>query len=305
MRSSAVKMLCFESASILLLCFLLCIAGDSSAGHSGISLPASSTDSPLFTSSLSSSLVRQQPLIHVQHSLEGASQGWRREADESKFSGVISRAYSSSKALWTRGAEKFSRWLFATARQLEASSTTRPTSKQVEAETAVGDGEPTRTIHSVSRASNSSASADPLPKGLLVLTHAVPSNRSRRGVFPILPDSYVDRQSYFSPTETCRQKNLIRVLRPPGCLPRTVRSSACQGTCHSRAVPQWSMERQEMRLVSYCTCCKPHRLTYRRVRFRCPGRTQRQLVFFQGVAGDCACRPCSDGNPELQQPYDY
>nr|KAG5708393.1 hypothetical protein BaRGS_034424 [Batillaria attramentaria] len=69
--------------------------------------------------------------------------------------------------------------------------------------------------------------------------------------------------------------------------------------------PSGHYETQEVRHVAYCTCCKPHQMSFRRVRFNCPGRPRKQLVQFVGVADECACRPCSDGDPEPQQPYDY
>ncbi|KAL8577547.1 hypothetical protein ACOMHN_044227 [Nucella lapillus] len=130
-------------------------------------------------------------------------------------------------------------------------------------------------------------------------------NRIRRSAFPLLPDSYVERQSYFSAMETCQQHELMHVLRPPGCLRRVVRTSSCQGTCHSRSVPHWNIDLQQLRHVAYCTCCKPHQLSYRRTQFRCPGRRKKVLVLFVGVATQCACRPCSEADPALQQPYDY
>lgn len=131
-------------------------------------------------------------------------------------------------------------------------------------------------------------------------------NRVRRGVSPILPDNHPERQFFFSPSETCHQKEIVSILRPQGCVARVVRSSACEGTCHSRSVPQWDVERQELRRVTYCTCCKPHRLSYKRIRFRCQASGERnQVVFYLGVAAQCACRPCSDAEPRLRQPYDY
>lgn len=130
-------------------------------------------------------------------------------------------------------------------------------------------------------------------------------DRIRRGAFPILPDNHSERQSFFSPLETCRQKEIVNILRPRGCVARLIHSSACEGTCHSRSVPQWDVDRQELRRVTYCTCCKPHQLSYKRIRFRCAGGEQSQPVFYLGVATQCACRPCSDADPRLQQPYDY
>ena len=131
-------------------------------------------------------------------------------------------------------------------------------------------------------------------------------NRVRRGASPILPDNHSERQFFFSPLETCHQKEIVSILRPQGCAARVVRSSACEGTCHSRSVPQWDVERQELRRVTYCTCCKPHRLSYKRIRFRCQASGERNpVVFYLGVAAQCACRPCSDAEPRLRQPYDY
>ncbi|KAK7109247.1 hypothetical protein V1264_013322 [Littorina saxatilis] len=126
-------------------------------------------------------------------------------------------------------------------------------------------------------------------------------SRVRRGTGSM---TQAGRGEWFSASETCQQLEVVKVLQPPDCVRRVVRSQSCQGTCHSRSVPQWDVERQELRRVAYCTCCKPHSMTYRRIRFRCPGR-DKNLVIHVGVATQCACRPCSDGTASLRQPYDY
>ena len=105
--------------------------------------------------------------------------------------------------------------------------------------------------------------------------------------------------------ESC-QRRLIRMqIAHSQCQAKTVMSSACRGTCHSRSVPEWSYELQSVKMVSYCTCCKPRAAIARTVRLDCPTSSRRFRYFRLLLPVDCACRPCSDGRPNAEQPYDY
>lgn len=112
------------------------------------------------------------------------------------------------------------------------------------------------------------------------------------------------RQQYSS-SETCSLNLVGLSLSHHGCQPKVVTATACRGTCHSRAVPEWRYEEQAVRLVNYCTCCEPMRSLKRSVTLTCPNTSRGFRVFPVAIPVQCACRPCSDGNPEAEQPYDY
>ena len=124
--------------------------------------------------------------------------------------------------------------------------------------------------------------------------------------YGVLPANHADRHTYFSPSETCRPRHTQITVRLTGCLPKRLHVFACHGTCHSRNVPEWIYEEQELRMVEYCTCCQPHIRRYRQLEFICPGRPEKRIRLRRGAAFECACRPCSDqANPEPEQPYEY
>lgn len=109
----------------------------------------------------------------------------------------------------------------------------------------------------------------------------------------------------YSSSETCSLNLVGLSLSHHGCQPKVVTATACRGTCHSRAVPEWRYEDQAVRLVNYCTCCEPMRSLKRSVTLTCPNTSRGFRVFPVAIPVQCACRPCSDGNPEAEQPYDY
>ena len=104
--------------------------------------------------------------------------------------------------------------------------------------------------------------------------------------------------------ETC-STHLTRLrLWHPGCVAQRVVTAACRGTCKSRSIPAWHHETEEIRMIRHCTCCKPLMRKYKLVTLSCPawGGTKTLTV---RAAMDCVCRPCSEGNPRAQKPYDY
>lgn len=114
----------------------------------------------------------------------------------------------------------------------------------------------------------------------------------------------IKRQQYSS-SESCAMGLIGVSLTHPGCQSKRVIATACRGTCHSRAVPEWRYEEQVVRLVHYCTCCEPLSSLSRAVTLTCPNTSTGFRVFRVSIPVKCACRPCSDGNPEAEQPYDY
>ncbi|KAK6175311.1 hypothetical protein SNE40_013799 [Patella caerulea] len=117
------------------------------------------------------------------------------------------------------------------------------------------------------------------------------------------PDSYNERADYFSASETCRQQIVRNVVRLPGCVPKAVVTFACEGTCHSRNVPDWRFLEQDVHMIEHCTCCQPNIVRCRNVTFECPGR--KSLTKCLAATFECACRPCSDADPSAEKPYDY
>lgn len=117
-------------------------------------------------------------------------------------------------------------------------------------------------------------------------------------------EDHMNQSLHFRGTETCRRfVGRIRIFRL-GCNAKIVRIPGCHGTCRSRSVPKWDVSDQNTRTIEFCTCCKPHHIGRRYVILTCP-RLQRRLRFGLSYPLDCACRPCSDGETELDQPYDY
>lgn len=127
---------------------------------------------------------------------------------------------------------------------------------------------------------------------------------SRYNCFKI-EETFRSKRQQYSTTETCSLELIGLPFSHPGCERKVVIATACRGTCHSRAVPEWRYEDQAVRLVNFCTCCEPMASIKRSVTLTCPNTSRGFLVFPVAIPVQCACRPCSDGNPESEQPYDY
>lgn len=111
--------------------------------------------------------------------------------------------------------------------------------------------------------------------------------------------------STMSSLGNCQRRLARMTLSPPGCFPKTIVVLGCHGSCHSRSVPEWSFEKQEVEMIDYCTCCEPRETVTRRVTLRCSySPTGRRYARIR-LPVNCECRPCSDGDPQAEQPYDY
>ena len=102
----------------------------------------------------------------------------------------------------------------------------------------------------------------------------------------------------------CVQYGLRIILAHRGCTPRPVTTFACKGQCHSRSIPEWDPLLQRIYMVNDCKCCKPLERRFHLVPLQCPGKPVPQLKLVMAATG-CRCRPCSHGQVEAEQPYDY
>ncbi|XP_005096533.3 neuroblastoma suppressor of tumorigenicity 1-like [Aplysia californica] len=121
-----------------------------------------------------------------------------------------------------------------------------------------------------------------------------------------LVNAIISESPVSSSSSTCRHRIETTLIAVPGCVPKSLLITRCQGSCHSRSVPEFDTDRQEVRHVEHCSCCKPMVMKFRAVRFTCPRRRQRFFVKRFGFPFRCACRPCANV-PEVtaEQPYDY
>ena len=105
--------------------------------------------------------------------------------------------------------------------------------------------------------------------------------------------------------ETCKTHPTVVKLTHSGCVPKLVRTYSCRGRCHSRAIPEWDVENEQVHMIEHCTCCKPMVRAMRMVALECPvlGKARNMLV---RSAFECRCRPCSEGKPKpFKLPEDY
>ena len=81
----------------------------------------------------------------------------------------------------------------------------------------------------------------------------------------------------FSLRESCSDYRIALTISHRGCRSLTLRAVGCHGTCHSRSVPEWDFENEELQFIfKYCTWSKnrdtyllldrnicPHRQSYK------------------------------------------
>lgn len=156
-----------------------------------------------------------------------------------------------------------------------------------------------RQLHASNATFNNSSSSS---STLAAVTFEVLPRRGRRSQTLLRPDNHQVRATYFTPGETCRTEPVMQRLQLDGCDSLSVVTQGCRGTCHSRSQPEWHFERQQVRNVQHCTCCKPYQERYVPVVFQCRGTTKERYV---GTASSCACRPCSYGNVTTRTIYEY
>lgn len=103
----------------------------------------------------------------------------------------------------------------------------------------------------------------------------------------------------------CDTYRTVLEVAYPGCVPRRVMTTACRGTCRSWTFPEWVHETGSIHMIENCQCCKPLVRRAISVRLDCPQRAghTKKIMVWAGL--ECRCRPCSDGNPDSEQPYDY
>lgn len=127
---------------------------------------------------------------------------------------------------------------------------------------------------------------------------------TKKSVIP-LPTS-LNNQSLPIPSSGCQHRIETKLISLSGCARKSILFLTCQGTCHSRSVPQWIENDGEVQQIEYCTCCSSFSMRFRNITFECPGRPVPRHVVRIGFPFQCACRPCANV-PEIPagQPYDY
>ncbi|XP_077994413.1 bursicon-like [Glandiceps talaboti] len=97
-------------------------------------------------------------------------------------------------------------------------------------------------------------------------------------------------------SSACRRRELRYALSRPGCIPRTVVTHGCRGTCAS-----YSMVSSDdvHNLEYFCQCCQPIQESSSKERLYCPNRHQSQRVIRVTLksATECWCRPCTYAEP--------
>lgn len=104
----------------------------------------------------------------------------------------------------------------------------------------------------------------------------------------------------FCSASPCDRGFIILRIQHQDCVPKSVMTSACRGTCTSYVRP--SVESPDA-LERFCQCCDADDISYHRVIVRCPnpnwypgaiGTTRfRRIRLGMNLPTTCRCRPCA------------
>jgi hypothetical protein len=85
----------------------------------------------------------------------------------------------------------------------------------------------------------------------------------------------------------CKPKDVTRLVSHPGCIPKEVVVSACQGTCRSLS----AILMKEPWFETICECCKRTSTTKKQVTLTCQGGQSHSEYVLS--ANGCKCQQCS------------
>ncbi|KAJ8021327.1 Neuroblastoma suppressor of tumorigenicity 1 [Holothuria leucospilota] len=113
-----------------------------------------------------------------------------------------------------------------------------------------------------------------------------------------VPKAPVDHLFLFPEKEAwCDVKQIQQEISLPGCQAKLIPNTVCFGQCFSYSIPQampdnggpYKMDPH----LQHCDCCKPSRMSNRKVSLKCPHNDVKEVDTFVDVVDECSCQPCA------------